>query len=187
MDLSWGSGPANQFVTNVGLITSHGPHGHNVMACEWTHQVSYSPGLIAVCINPKDATHDNIAATKEFGVSLCADDQNVPSSVAGGSTGRTHDKIAALKELGYEFFPGAKTKVLLVKGAALNVECKLMQAIPLGDHTMFVGEAVAVHPVPGLTPLAYHNQKYWRLGTPIQKPAPPELDRIRRVVDSKKK
>ena len=40
-----------QFLTNVGLITSDGPYGPNVMAAEWTHHISYSPGLIAVNIH----------------------------------------------------------------------------------------------------------------------------------------
>ncbi len=30
----------NKFVTNVGLVTSNGPHGQNIMACEWTHQAT---------------------------------------------------------------------------------------------------------------------------------------------------
>ena len=54
MDIKYGGPEARRFITNVGLITSNGPLGHNIMACEWTHQVSYSPGLITVCIG-----HDN--------------------------------------------------------------------------------------------------------------------------------
>ena len=77
MDLPWGSDYAKKFVTNVGLITTTGPKGDNIMAAEWTHQVSYSPGLIAVCIKPDETNNANISKSKEFGVNLCADDQNV--------------------------------------------------------------------------------------------------------------
>ncbi len=51
MDLPYGDIKTWKFATNVGLITSNGPVGHNIMAAEWTHMVSYSPGLIAVSIN----------------------------------------------------------------------------------------------------------------------------------------
>jgi hypothetical protein len=34
---------SNKFITNVGLITSNGPFGADVMGCEWTHHVSYNP------------------------------------------------------------------------------------------------------------------------------------------------
>jgi len=70
MDLAWGDEKTRQFITNVGLVTSRGPFGDNIMACEWTHHVSYSPGLVAVCIGPSKATHANIKSSKEFGSSL---------------------------------------------------------------------------------------------------------------------
>ena len=60
------------------------------MAAEWTHQISYSPGLIMVNIGFDKATADNIKKNKEFGISLAADDQNIVSSVAGGSSGKYH-------------------------------------------------------------------------------------------------
>ncbi len=53
MNLPWGDEKSNKFVTNVGLITSNGPYGHNIMAAEWTHHISYNPGLIAVCIQDR--------------------------------------------------------------------------------------------------------------------------------------
>ena len=82
LDLPWNSEISNRFITNVGLITSDGHFGSNVMACEWTYHISYRPGLIAVCIRPNDATHENIRQTKEFGVNRCSTDQSVMSSVA---------------------------------------------------------------------------------------------------------
>ena len=187
MDLPWGEERTKQFITNVGLITSNGPYGHDIMACEWTHHISYSPGLIAVCINPKDATHANIAKTKEFGVNLCASDQNVLSSIAGGSSGKSIDKIGALKELGFKFFKAKKINVLMVDEAAMNVECKLVKKIKLGDHTTFVGEVVELYPISYKKPLAYHSQKYWRLNQNIPKPPQPELDRIRKIIEKHKK
>src|SRR3989338_115318 len=153
MDLAWGDERTKQFVTNVGLITSNGPYGNNIMACEWTHHVSYEPGLIVVCIRPTDATHDNIAKTKEFGISLCASDQNLISSISGGNSGKSVDKIKALKEL------------------------------TLGDHTTFVGKVVEAYSVKGKEPLVYHGQRYWKLGPNIPKPPQNELDRISRVIE----
>ena len=138
MDLPWGEERTKQFVTNVGLITSNGPNGHDIMSAEWTFHVSYSPGLIAVCINRTDATHENIEKTKEFGVNLAASDQNIISSIAGGYHGNDYDKIKALKELGYKFFKAKKIDVMMVEGAAMSAECKLFKTIELGDHTTFV-------------------------------------------------
>lgn len=181
MALPWGDERTKQFVTNVGLITSHGPYGDNVMSAEWTHHISYEPGLAAVCIRPDDATHANIEKTKEFGISLCAADQNVPASVAGNNSAKNVDKIAALKDLGFKFYKGKKIKALMVDGAALNAECRLMKQISLGDHTTFIGEIVEASSS-GKKPLVYHAQQFWKFGESMPKPSQPELDRIGKII-----
>ena len=162
MDLPWNDERSNKLITNVGLITTNGPYGVDVMACEWTHHVSYRPGLIAVCIGPNKATHENIKQTKEFGVNLCSTDQSIMSSVAGGYTGSRYNKINALKELGFEFYEAKKIKVTMIKGAALNIECILSKEIPLGDHTTFIGEAILASNNADKVPLAYHGGKVLR-------------------------
>jgi len=186
MDLPYGEEHTQQFATNVGLITSNGPNGYDIMACEWTHQVSYRPGLIAACIGYRHATHPNIKKSKEFGVNLTASDQNILSSVAGGSSGKDVDKISALKELGFEFFKAKKIDVFMVKEAAMSAECKLVKTIELGDHTMFVGEVVELYPI-GKESLVYHAGKYLKFGNKISKPEKKELDKIQEVVDKYRK
>ncbi len=181
MDLPWGDEKTIQFITNVGLITSTGPYGNNIMAAEWTHHVSYSPGLIAVCIGLNKATLENIRATKEFGVSIAATDQNVLSSVSGRNSGKDIDKIKALKELGFKFYKAKKIKPLMVEGAVLNIECKLFKEIELGDHVMFVGEVVETSLNKGKEPLAYHKIKYWKIGENIPQPPQNEMDRIKQI------
>ncbi|MEK6867468.1 MAG: flavin reductase, partial [Nanoarchaeota archaeon] len=103
MDLAFGDEKTKKFITNVGLITTNGSYGYNIMACEWTHHISYSPGLIAICLGPKCATLSNIRTSKEFGISIAAKDQNLLSSVVGNNSGKTVDKIKIAKELGYKF------------------------------------------------------------------------------------
>lgn len=182
MDLPYGDERNKKFVTNVGLITSRGKSGDNIMACEWTHMVSYSPGLIAVCIRSGKATHENIQSSKEFGVNLCAVDQASMSNIAGGLVGKNFDKIKVLQELGFKFFPAKNINTLMVEGAALNAECKLFKEIQLGSHTMFVGEVVDVSAT-DKAPLAYHQGKYWLLEKEVSKPAQEELEKINNTVE----
>jgi len=181
MDLPWGSKQSQKFVSDVGLITSTGPNGPNIMAAEWTRAVSYSPGLIMLNLKPNEATVENILATKEFGVSIASDKQATVTSVAGGSSGRATDKIAALKELGFTFFPGKHIKAPLLQGAALNIECKLLKHEPIGDHVMIIGEVLEATANDAL-PLIYHSGIYNHLGAPIAKPPQAELDRIKSIV-----
>ncbi len=186
MDLPWGDEKTIKFVTNVGLITSNGPNGHNIQAAEWTHHVSYSPGLIAISIGKDRTTRENIIATKEFGVSLAADDQNVISSVAGGSHGKDVDKIKILQELGYKLYKAKKINAYMVEGAALTAECKVVNVVEVGDHTLFVGE-VQEAAMGKKEPLAYHGMKYWKLGENIPWPEGKELEKINSLVEKFRK
>ena len=187
MDLPWGSEPSITFVTNVGLITSDGPMGPDIMACEWTHHISYKPGLIAISIHDTDTTYANIAETKEFGVSLAATDQNVLSSIAGGSHGKDVDKMKVLAELGFKFYQAKTIRPVMVEGAALNIECKVIKIETHGDHVMVVGEVQDVQVHPGKQPIMYHQRKYWKLGEQIMKPGQEELDRIKMIVEKYRK
>jgi flavin reductase (DIM6/NTAB) family NADH-FMN oxidoreductase RutF len=183
MDIPWGSEISNKFITNIGLITTTGPHGQDVMAAEWTHHVSYRPGLIAVSVGPSHATHENIAQTEEFGISICSTDQTVLSSISGGYSAREYDKISALQELGFEFYPAKTIKTLMVKGACANIECRLFKTIPLGDHTMFVGEATEGVSDATKEPLSYHAGKYWKMSMNLPKPSQQEREKIRSILE----
>jgi flavin reductase (DIM6/NTAB) family NADH-FMN oxidoreductase RutF len=187
LDLPWNDERSNKFITNVGLITSDGSFGPNVMACEWTHHISYNPGLIAVCIRPDDASHENIKQSKEFGVNLCSTDQSVLSSVAGGYTGSNYDKINALKELGFEFYKAKRIETIMIKGAAVNIECILSKEISLGDHTTFVGEVIEASNNPDKVPLAYYGGRYFIMNTNVEKPSYEQREKIRKVVEKYKK
>jgi flavin reductase (DIM6/NTAB) family NADH-FMN oxidoreductase RutF len=186
MELPWNDPRSNKFVTTVGLITSEGIDGPNIMACEWTHHISYNPGLIAVSLGRTKATVENIRNSKEFGINLCAKDQSILSSIAGGYSGSKYNKIEAIKELGFEFTKANKIKTLMVKGAALNAECKLFQEITFGDHIMFIGEVIDATQNSEKQPLVYHDGKYWSLDT-IIKPKIEEREAVRKVVEKHKR
>ncbi|MBI2110080.1 flavin reductase [Candidatus Woesearchaeota archaeon] len=188
MDLPWGSEGSRKFVTNVGLITSNGSVGDNIMSAEWTHHVSYRPGLIAVCIsNSNDASLVNIKESKEFGVNLAGVDQKIISSTSGQNSGSEVDKIKVLKELGFEFYKAKNINVLMVKGVVLNVECKLIKTIELGSHTMLVGEVVDLKVNNEKEPLIYHGGSYYKLGDKLDKPKQEDLDNINKLIEKYKK
>ncbi len=187
MNIPWGDEKTHQFVTTVGLITSDGPWGPDIMACEWTHQISYSPALFAIHLNPKDATHENILATKEFGISMCAREHSIISSISGQNSGKKINKMQALQELGFQFVPATQVAVSLVEGAVFTAECKLVEYRAFGDHTMFVGEVLTASVDLTKEPLLYHRGRYWQRGEQISKPPAEELERIQGIIEKAKR
>jgi len=181
MDLNYDDEGAGMFVTNVGLITSKGEKGDGIMSAAWTYQISYSPALMAVCINPRHTTYKNIVKSKEFGISIASTKQNSLASLSGGYSGKDYDKIGALKEIGYKFFKAKKINVLLVEGASLNIECKLIKKVKLGDHVLLVGEIVECSPAKGES-LVYYKGEYWNV-KPHHKPDDSERKEFKAVFE----
>lgn len=187
MNLPWGDEKSNVFLTNVGLVTSDGPNGPNVMSVEWTHHISHEPGLIAICIGPKSATAENIIETKEFGVNLAATDQNVLCSIAGRSSGHDVDKIKVLEELGVKFTKANSIKTNMIEGVAMQAACKLVEVVDWGDLKMFVGEVLEASANKEKEPLIYHKGKYWKVGEMIEKPPKDELEGTQKLVEKYRK
>ena len=158
------------FATTVALITSHAEGvGENVMACEWTSNISYRPLRILSVINKNSYTHELISASREFGVNLCSDEQVGLSVFAGNAHGREVDKLSDPVFAG-RIYQGKRIGARMLRGCLLNLECEVEKALDLDTHTGFVGRAVAGRTGGGARPLFYHLGRYFTLGEQLDKP-----------------
>lgn len=154
------------FVTGVSLVTSYGPHGKNVMAAEWTMQISYNPLLIAVFIHKGSNTLDNIQHTKKFGINVASEKQSASVSVAGGYSRKEIDKLNVLNL--FDVIESKKTGLPMICGCVINAECKLATIKKIGDHHMVVGRVVSITHDETKKPLIYHRNRYFQIGQTIE-------------------
>lgn len=148
-------------VTGVGLITTYTQElGPNVMAAEWTMTVSHHPPLILVVVNRETATNEMISKSREFGVSLAADDQTGIVSLAGSFSRHQTNKFSSGIMRTYQ---GKKIHAPMIEGAVVNAECLLRQTISFGDYTGFVGDVVEISHNPEKRPIAYHMGRTWKM------------------------
>jgi flavin reductase (DIM6/NTAB) family NADH-FMN oxidoreductase RutF len=152
------------FATTVGLVTTKGSHGENVMAVEWTMQVSYEPMLIAIFIHDSP-TLWNIKDSNVFGVNIASDAQANLANIAGGYSGTEIEKLTIPHT--FETYPGEQIDVPMLKGCVLNAECKVRTIQELGDHIMVVGEAVVASFDEKKYPLIYTRGNYRKLAGKI--------------------
>ncbi len=153
------------FTTTCALITVNGPRGPNVMAAEWTYNVSYRPFLIAVHVDKANVTHDEILAADEFGVNLVTENQAAAVRFAGHFSKADTDKLSSTA---FDTYPGKRIHAPMIRGALLNAECRLVQSLPVGDHTAFIGEVVEFSVDSGARPLILHHGSH-RLGEKINR------------------
>lgn len=166
MDRKIAKAAQRHFVTGVGLITSSGSVGQNVMAAEWTMQVSFEPLMIAVFIHPTATTLKNIKETKEFGVNISTDDQASLVNIAGGYSRKELHKLNVKDS--FRFYKSRYIKPPMIAGCVVNVECKLVMTKKVGDHTMVVGKAVSIRYNKARKPLVYHTGRYFKLGSMLE-------------------
>ena len=154
------------FATGVSMITSVGHKGKNVMAAEWTMQISHNPMLIAVFIHKESATLTNILKTKEFGINVASDEQTTLVSISGGYSRNEIDKLS-MSDF-FKLIKSQKIKPPLIDGCVINAECKLFTTKRIGDHTMVVGKVASIKYDKTKKPLIYHQGKYFGIGSTIQ-------------------
>jgi flavin reductase (DIM6/NTAB) family NADH-FMN oxidoreductase RutF len=154
----------SEFAESVSVVTVKKDGDLNAMTAAWAIPVSHRPALVVVHIAPQRYTHDIIMETKEFGLSVLAEDQMEISQHAGTVSGRKVDKFAGdiLKAK-----PSKMIKAPVLEGCAATMECKLEKAIAMGDHTIFVGRVVAMERDPGKKPLIIHRGIYYRFGDSV--------------------
>jgi len=135
-------------VTVVTTVTGDGTR-HGLTATAFT-SVSLEPPLVLVCVDKGAESHQPLQVSGAFAVNFLAADQEHLSrrfAVKGG------DKFAAVQAR-----PG-RTGVPLLAGTLGHVECRTVNAVDAGDHTLFIGEVCAAEARPG-DPLVYLRGAY---------------------------
>ncbi len=154
------------FTTTASLLTTASKNKRNVMACEWTFNISYSPFLIGIFVNPKHYTYKLLNENLEFGVSMaCVDQAGLVHSV-GNTSGRHVDKFKKFK---IKTMPSKFIKPPLVKGSVMNAECKVIMKKKIGDHELFVGKVLRALVDDEKKPFAMHGGKFYHLGKKVAK------------------
>jgi len=138
----------SHFASGVTVVTTEldgKPYGMTVASFA---SLSLRPPLVLVCIEKSVKTHDAIAAAKKFGVSILANSQQ---DISNRFASKSDDKFSGVDLV--------QRSVPLIGGALTTIECNVTEQLPGGDHTIFVGEVVAVEAGEG-APLVYYRSAY---------------------------
>jgi flavin reductase (DIM6/NTAB) family NADH-FMN oxidoreductase RutF len=140
----------SHFASGVTIVTTeHGGVDYGLTVASFA-SLSLNPPLVLVCISKSSSSHEPIALSQKFGVSILGSDQ---AEISGRFAARGGDKFAGLPirrgELG----------VPLVGNALATLECRVHQHVVGGDHSIFIGEVVDTQTREG-APLLYFRAAY---------------------------
>ncbi len=140
------------FCTGVTIITAVDrdgrPHG---LTCTSLTSVTLAPPTLMVCLNIASGTLGAIRDSGRFAVNLLHDRGRRAAEVFSSAA---HDR--------FERFPwqhGKAGQVLLVEDAFAMAECRVAEAVAVGDHVAVFGEVVNVEQTEE-TPLLYGMRRF---------------------------
>jgi flavin reductase (DIM6/NTAB) family NADH-FMN oxidoreductase RutF len=140
----------SHFASGVTIVTTeHEGTDYGLTVASFA-SLSLNPPLVLVCISKSSSSHDPIAKSQKFGVSILGSDQE---AISGRFAARGGDKFA-----GVDVRRGS-TGVPLVGNALATLECRVHEQVIGGDHSIFIGEVVDTETREG-APLLYFRAAY---------------------------
>ncbi len=147
----------------------------NLMMASWVGIVSKTPPTMAVSLHKDRQTYANIKDSRVFSVNGVPSKLATAADACGLASGKKIDKCQLT---GLEVSPGTLEGVVLVDDSPLNVECRYVGEVELGDYRLVMGEIVEIHAceeafdaegradVEVFDPLVYLGgmREYWSLG-----------------------
>ncbi|HDD64315.1 MAG: flavin reductase [Thermofilum sp. ex4484_79] len=125
------------------LITVRGRDGKaNVMTAAWCMPVSHRPPLVCVSIAPKRFTHRLIVESGEFAINIPSLEMLKIVDLCGTCSGAQVNKFKKFN------LPTVEAKVInapIISSCIAFIECKVVNSVKAGDHTLFIGKIVAAY------------------------------------------
>jgi flavin reductase (DIM6/NTAB) family NADH-FMN oxidoreductase RutF len=140
----------SHFASGVTVVTTEQagrPYGMTVASFA---SLSLRPPLVLICIEKSVKTHEAIAASGKFGVSMLSAAQ---ADISSRFASRADDKFSGIKT------SRGALGIPLIADALTTLECEVRDSLPGGDHTIFVGEVVDAVMREGV-PLLYFRSGY---------------------------
>ncbi|MCK5228897.1 MAG: flavin reductase family protein [Desulfobulbaceae bacterium] len=124
------------------LVTAKHEKTINLMTAAWCMPVSKKPPMLAVAIGTSRFTHELIIKSGEFCVCVPGHDLAEQVMCAGTTSGRSGDN--KFEKCGLTAITGEHVQAPLVSECLGALECKLDSHPTAGDHSIIVGEVLAV-------------------------------------------
>lgn len=148
-----------RFATGVTVVTTVAEGVHHGMTANSFTSVSLDPVLVLVSVDRESRFHDAVVDAGVFGVSvLSAGQEAVARWFADRGRPRDDTQFAD-----HPFHPGDATGVLLLDRALATFECRRHVVHEAGDHSLVVGEVVALSAMLAGDPLVFYAGAYGRL------------------------
>ncbi len=126
----------------VWLVATYDAGGQpNFMTVAWGAICSSQPPCVTVSLREATYSHSAIVARNAYTVNIPSSAQVAEADFAGMVSGRDRNKFG---ECGFTASRSSVVNAPIINEIALALECRLVQTMKVGIHTMFIGEILDV-------------------------------------------
>jgi flavin reductase (DIM6/NTAB) family NADH-FMN oxidoreductase RutF len=126
------------------------------MAASSFVSVSLDPPLVLVCIQNSSDTWKKLRNAPRIGVSVLGEEHDRACSQLAAKSGDRFERL--------EWFATEGGAVLL-EGAAVSLDCSLVEEIAAGDHLLALLRIEALKFQPTVNPLVFHGSRFRKLAS----------------------
>jgi flavin reductase (DIM6/NTAB) family NADH-FMN oxidoreductase RutF len=139
-----------QLSSGVYVVGAAQDERRDAFTAAWVMQTSFDPLLLALSINPQNASYPLLRASRAFTISVLKRGQLELARRFGTRSGREQDKLA-----GIHWHPGRSGAPILDEALAY-FDCELTESLRAGDHELVVGRVFDGRVlVPDAVPMTY--------------------------------
>jgi flavin reductase (DIM6/NTAB) family NADH-FMN oxidoreductase RutF len=145
------------WTSGVTVVTAfHASEQHGMTVSSFT-SIALEPPLIIVSLQTVSRTHELVAQSNIFGVTILAESQQEVSDRFAGRIPDAEDRLAGLET------ETLVTGAPFIKGGLAYLDCRVSQAIEVGTNTLYLAEVIAARGNGDGNPLVYHDRNYRKL------------------------
>jgi flavin reductase (DIM6/NTAB) family NADH-FMN oxidoreductase RutF len=101
-------------------------------------QSSFEPPLVVNCIKRETGSHEMLKKNGVFSISFLENGQKDMAAKFFKPQSRVGNKFADV-----EFYEGEATGCPIISDSLGYIECKVVDSVEKGDHSVYVGEVIA--------------------------------------------
>lgn len=147
-------GAVRHLTHGVYVLGSRRGRQSNAMTASWVMQTSERPTCVGVAVRDDRYTRELVLESTTFALSILREDQVDVATHFSETSGEYHDKLAGVP---YGLTPGGSPFLL---DCLAYLDCKVLDTVRSGDHTVIVGEVTAGDVLDDSYPLIYDPTEY---------------------------
>lgn len=145
----------DNIMTGVIIVTTMDDGKPYAMTAAWFSRTSNNPYSVMVSLSKNSCTHSHVNRSKNFAINIIDGTQKKLADFIGKNSGKNIQKF---ENIPYGVWKSGAP--ILEMHACTVIDCKVVDQMDAGDHTIFLGEVLEGQRLSGSEPYVYCRRDF---------------------------